>query len=296
MVLSSLASVSSGSLPPPPPPTDIVRTGLAVYFDAADPACYNSEVPTTTLNDLSGNGRNGTLARTGTSGNYPTVVDGLVNIQSDSTANANFVSTTYAPVIEVPGTEYTFEIWFRDNDGFRILFNTPGTDGTASTALVSNFPAGATQGALLHIVGPSNTNTVTDAIETGSLLMAERTSNVDPNPNDFPKLTQRGVAGAFSRNRWYHVVMTATIAAQIHLYINGQPYDFGVEGFPRADANLNLKASTDTPNSIRFGGGFQHRGQTCLLGPMRVYMDKALSADEVLNNYEFEKNRFPDNV
>jgi hypothetical protein len=269
-----------------------------MYFDAADPNCYDPAFPTT-LNDLSGNGRNGTLDRTlaTTDATYPTVVDGLVHIQSqhlaDNSFNAHFVSTSYAPIINVPNTEYTFEIWFKDIDGFKILFNTAGTTGTASTAHVSNFPPGAPQGALLHIVGPSWTNQVEGAINTGGLLMGERTSNAS---NNFPYLTQRSVAGVFLINRWHHVVMTATNAAQIHLYIDGVQYDFGEVGFPRADANLNLQASTATPNTIRFGGGFGPRGQTCLLGPMRVYMDKALTPEEVWNNFNLEKTRFPNST
>lgn len=280
MVLSSLASVSSGSHLAAAAVPDIVRAGLAVYFDAANPDCYDFAVNPTTLNDLSGNERNGTLNSTGgISSSKPAVtVDGLVSIQSIS-GNAHYVSTTYAPVIEVPSTEYTFEIWFRDNDSFKI-FHTSAT----TTTLISNFPAGASAGALLHISGQATSST--DPASTGGLLAAERTSSATDAP---PNLVQKGLAATtFEINKWYHIVMSAN-TTEIQIYINGVPIE---APFPRRQ-DVGFKASTVPANTMRFGGGFQNRGQTCLLGPMRVYMGKALNADEVKSNYDAEQMRFP---
>lgn len=258
MPIFSIASAGCSTVVPPTK-LSIVTDGLQVYYDASNVQCYNSALSTTTLYDLSGKdadaeARKGTLlAFNGTA--PPIVTDGVVVLSA--TADSQFVETNYSSVMTAPSTTYTYEIWFWD-DAY-------GVTNGGNTALVGNI-VGTSQAqfAIMHIS------------TTGGVLIAEKLSTESPAAN-------QATSDPIPLNRWNHLVKTADTTNQ-KLYING------VEAL-----NINRPfgaISLDPNNKFRFGGGFGTRAQTCKLGPMRIYMGKALSADEVVNNFNAEKARF----
>lgn len=234
-------------------PTIITGTELAVYFDVNNPLCYNASSPTTTLNDLSGYNQTGTL-NFWTGSTRPVVTDGVVVISSTDT-NIQYISTGYAPTIIAPSTHYTFEIWFWD-DSFGII------PSNATTALVGNYSGTPNSFAIMHMSS------------TGAILYGEKILSAGA--------MQASTSGLVTINTstWYHFVKTADNTNQ-NIYVNGTR----VAQFGRPSGDVSS-------STIRFGGGFGARGQTCKLGPMRVYMGKALTAEEVLNNFNAERARF----
>lgn len=224
----------------------VVSDGLAVFYDPASSACYPGSG--TTLTDLSGNNRNGTLQGTSTvSSNQQLVFNG---------PNVSYVSTAYTPNFD--GKLYTLECWFNDDSagGF-----------TENTALVSTYP-NSTQTVpvvYLHI------------FTSGQARFLERNSGGTARSIYTPSSVCNGT--------WTHLAAVAN-ATDIILYVNG----VSVGTQPRAGGTIT------SGRLLIIGGHHFDRYQTCRMGPVRVYLDKALSAAEVVQNYEAERYRESLNV
>lgn len=228
-------------------PTTIVSSNLALYYDATNTECYDASISTTILNDLSGNGRTGTLT------NGATVNQNGIVVVGTSPTVTQFVESNYAPSeFNTSGTQYTYELWFRDD-----AFGTVG--GGTNTILISNVRNPTVDNyAIMHIG------------TTGSVLISEKGSGGTPSSYTSPVL---------SLGVWHHLVKTADNDLQ-KMYINGV-----LQGsVARVVGSLNSSPA----NSIRLGGGWVPRGQTCELGAMRVYIGKALTEAEVQHHYNLE--------
>ena len=92
---------------------------------------------------------------------------------------------------------------------------------------------------------------------------------------------------AIVANRWYHVVLTlGTAAADNKLYIDGELImtASSTSGtFPTTNAANNLRIGQYTGTGAPFDGK---------IGQVRLYGNK-LTADEVMQNYRFTKNDYP---
>lgn len=221
---------------------NIVTANLALYYDPSDADTYAGSG--TTLTDLSGNGRHGTL-QGGAS---------VINKQIVLNGSPQYVSTTYQPNLD-NNRAYTWELWFRDDS--------PGTVGNlGNTALISNYgPNATTPYALLHVA------------DNGTLYTTEQ--NTVSAYNAAVASTPNICNGV-----WNHIVKTADATTQ-RIYVNGA--EVGSSGRPGGVITSAM--------SIVIGGNHLNRYQTCKIGPVRMYYDKALSAQEVLQNYSMEYNR-----
>jgi len=217
-----------------------VTKNLALYFDSSIAASYPGG---TTLFDLSGNGRDGTLE------GGAVVTDGVVVLNG----SPQYISTTYMPNLD-NRREYTFELWFWDIS--------PGITSSDNTALISNHAGGNTT-PYVHLGINSN----------GTVRMVERnTSNQQVNTSNQTSICT---------GEWTHVVMSVSTTHQT-LYING--VQNLTSGRPGGVITTNM--------SLVISGHHHPRYQTCRLGPVRIYYDKALTSEEVTQNYN-AKN--PDN-
>lgn len=220
----------------------ITNTGLALSYDPANVNSYSGSG--TTLTDLSGNNRNGTLSG-GASVN--------ANKQIVLNDSPQFVSTAFQVNLD-NSTLYTFELWFWD-DAVGVPDN---------TALISNY------------TGNANTvpNTQFHVFNDGTVRILER--------NTSSQVGSAATSTSVCTGTWTHLAAVAT-STQLILYVNGVSVATGT----RPGGII-----TPSPNrAISIGGNHFDRYQTCRLGPIRVYIGKALTAAEVVGNYEAERYR-----
>lgn len=104
----------------------------------------------------------------------------------------------------------------------------------------------------------------------------------------------RTYSNLFSANTWYHIALTYTgggaTTSTKTMYINGVKHTWGTNTGTQYGSNLNIPANA----SVNIG---RDGGRTTAYFPGRiamfqVYNNKALSASEVLQNYNATKGRF----
>lgn len=183
-------------------------------------------------------------------------LEGSATVNSDKQIVLNgasqYVSTTFQPNLNNLRL-YTYELWFWDNS--------PGVTPSDATALISNYGAtNTTPNAVLHINN------------TGTVVFTERNSSSVSTAVTTPS--------SVCNSTWTHIVGVAT-ATNLELYING--VSVGTTTRPGGVITSAM--------NIVIGGHHLLRYQTCRLGPVRIYLDKALSATEVVQNYEAERYR-----
>jgi len=147
----------------------------------------------------------------------------------------------------------TWEAWFWDNS--------PGGWGNFSTAIISNYQSGTPPFTVLHI----NPDGTTFFQQNNSL---NTTVSVSSNKNVCDSI-------------WHHLVGVVD-STTMYYYI---------------DANLigsvgKVTGTTTSGQNLIFAGGHYSRYQSCRLSIIRLYDNKALSASEVLQNYNATKTRF----
>lgn len=166
----------------------------------------------------------------------------------------DWITTSFSPNLD-NNRIYTFELWFWDD--------ATGVNGGQNTALISNYSGSSsvTANATLNI----NNN--------GTISIGETNTSAS-------SLTATS-AQSVCDGIWHHIVKVATSTQQL-LYIDGI-----------------LVASTTRPGgiitsgrNIVIGGGQLDVAQSCRIGPVRIYLDKALSLDEILYNKSLEYGRF----
>lgn len=188
------------------------------------------------------------------------ILQGGASVNSDKqivlAGASQYISTTYAPNLD-NNRLYTLELWFWDNTAGGF---------TTRTALISNFGVNTTTPhAGIHINA------------TGTVAAGERNSSSVIGEATYATSVCNGV--------WTHIVSVAT-ATQLILYVNGVNV---------ATATRPGGVITSTMNIV-IGGNYSGRFQTCRMGPVRMYLNNALSAANVLQNYEAERYRESLNV
>jgi hypothetical protein len=168
----------------------------------------------------------------------------------------DYFSTSFNPNLN-NNRLYTYEVWFRDDVA-------DGPNFSTNTALISNYgPSGTTPLSILHIS------------ETGKAYIAERNSS--------------GIStGDVSTNssivtgEWVHIIGVAT-STTLFIYVNGVQQT--------STASRPGGTITSGQNFV-LGGNHLNRYQTCDIPIFKVYLDKAFTASEVLQNYNATKTRF----
>ena len=191
-------------------------------------------------------------------GNNGTLVNGVVYNSSNQGIMVfdgvdDWVSTTFAPNLDNLRL-YTYELWFRDAT----------SETTLNTALISNYgPISTTPYSLLHI-NPD-----------GTLRFGERNT-----------LNQAGTVGSplssLVDGVWKHIVGVAT-STQLILYVNGSTMG--------TTAARPGGVITSGQNFV-LGSNSLGRFRSCDISMFRIYLDKALSATEVLQNFNAMRGRY----
>ena len=152
-------------------------------------------------------------------------------------------------------TPFTWEAWFWDDATGLVGANAP------HTAIVSNY-----RNDPLGTVSPFVMLHVTSA---GLVCYGERGSGTQSN------LSVANVADS----RWHHVVLVGS-SNQLQLYVDGN-----------ADSAIARPGGTTSPptNHVIIGGFHKQVYQTCRIGRVRSYKNRALSLAEVRQNYNAER-------
>ena len=233
----------------------IVLDKLAFYMDALSPKCYSGSG--TTVNDISGNGYNGTLNGLGSQVSYN------ASVGSFDFTGANGASIAYPesniskdPSLILTGVsgEITHEAWC--------------------------FPTSITS--LRRIMS-------TDRSDYNCLMWSTNNKlewsvdNAQFNSNN----------NSFSANKWWHIVATASRAAgttnNILIYRNG-------ELIKTNSRNLRNPMGDGTARPFAIGSNVEGTvsNNNCFIGKIaiiRIY-GKALSAVEIKQNYNASRGRF----
>lgn len=152
-------------------------------------------------------------------------------------------------------TPFTWEAWFWDDATGLIGANAP------HTAIVSNYTQDP--------VGSSSPFVMMHVTSAGLVCYGER-STLGTQSN----LSVNNIVDS----RWHHVVLVGS-ATQLQLYVDGN-----------ADSAILRPGGITSPaaNPIIIGGFHKQVYQTCRIGRVRSYKNRALSAAEVRQNYNAE--------
>jgi hypothetical protein len=103
-----------------------------------------------------------------------------------------------------------------------------------------------------------------------------------------------GISGTttINANEWYHVAITWVYGSESRVYVNGrldktdsESYGAGYTGSGRGPRYIG-RTTTGAPNA---GNERYFKGE---IGMVKVYEDKALTADEVVTNFEASRDRY----
>lgn len=230
----------------------IVRNGLILHLDAANPKSYIGTG--TTVNDLSGNGYNGTL------------INGLG------------VSTTNAGVFTFDGVND----WINCGTPAKI-----GSTLTGLTVAVWIKPTVAGVNCIAENGDSYATNTFYMFQENATELTFNIYGQTVAATNDY---SVRYCASTYQINNWYYFVGTWTSGGGFpNVYLNGVLSNGRTGGnnvvTPRnGNTPLGIGAR---PNTVGGAGNF-FAGN---MGMVQMY-DRALTATEILQNYNATKGRF----
>jgi hypothetical protein len=230
----------------------IVTDGLVLCLNASDRNSYVSG--STTWNDVSGRGNNGTLTNGPT---FNSLNGGSIVFDGTN----DYVTTTNFYLSSSPAS---ILVWFK-----------AGTQTSDSSSILrpivqqglfdGNFPANA-QGIEINMIR-------TGSVDVGKLRFAWGGDN----NTDYQYLTTE----RYDNNQW-------TFACIIN---NGATFDIYVNGTKLTTKTTNTLVSTSTPVNL---GGDSNVAVRKLIGNIAITQiyNRALTAQEVLQNYNATKSRF----
>jgi hypothetical protein len=242
---------------------NIVKDGLVLYLDAANPKSYISG--STTWYDLSIGGNNGTLS-SGFTYNYSNggslVFDGISNyVNCGNPANLQtFSQITLNTWVKFSGLDYV------NNTGSLVTFIVKGRPD-------NNPINGATSGFWFSYENRLNRNSF------NYTCFGNTTGGYAGGGNNFGSKTYTFINGI-----WYNITATVNSSSQGTLFINGVQ-----QGTSVTFSNLNL---SNTTNNLQVGmylsNNFFFNGNN---SQTQIY-NRALSSSEVLQNYNATKSKF----
>jgi hypothetical protein len=226
----------------------IVTDGLVLYLDAANTKSYVSG--STTWNDISRGGNNGTLTNgpTFSSLNGGSIIfDGI----------DDYISTTIPTVRRLTGTRSSIGIWFKV------------VNSTVRGAFIADWnSAGSLETCRFEITGYRMTSTkIGGTINSagGEALPIQSTTSI-------------------LNNTWYNAVLQYD-GTNTTLYLNGNLESTLVT------AERGSEPNSSNSVSISRGGAFNGVYLNGTIGQTSIY-NRALTAQEVLQNYNATKTRF----
>jgi len=221
----------------------IVTSNLILHYDPSNISSYSGTG--TTINDLSGGGRHGTMSNVTFTSPYLTF-----------NGTSSQISVPDSLVLEPQGIDYTIEIWVNQS-----------VIAGATRTLIAKTDGGnsADWGYGLRTISNGNTY-----MEMGN----GSTSVTSP-------------SSTLSINTWYQVVGVWTNLASnsIALYINGSLIGSNSHSY------ASIKNTTSPLYIGSFNGGQFSQWLNGSVGIVRMY-NKALTAAEVLNNFNVDKSKY----
>ncbi len=228
-----------------PIPT-FVSSGLVLHYDPSNPASYPGSG--TTITDLSGNGRNGTMTNISFTSPYFTY-----------NGSSSQISVADNALLEPGSGDWTMEVWVNQsvagNDVVLGKFNAGGLASNVSYSI-------RTTSSTYYAQFGSGTG-------TGSTLYQNSSNHVG------------------TLNTWYQIVYVFTNIATntLETFVNGS--SIGSVGHSLA----SLLNTTTNLYIGSYNGGEYNQWFDGKIGITRLY-NKALTASEVLNNYNVDKSKY----
>lgn len=165
---------------------------------------------------------------------------------------SNYIATTFKPNLD-NNRQHTFELWF---------YASAPTPAMDNTALISNFGSNwilpfcglhIRDNGVIHSIERNNANVRVDYV--GNKNIAD--------------------------GKWHHVLKVSTASSNI-TYLDGA----------QIDTRSRPGGVITSGQNIVIGGNTLNRYQNCRIGPVRIYLDRALSNNDVLKNYYSELPRY----
>lgn len=230
------------SITPTTPIPNVVLNNLVLYFDSFNTSSYNGSG--TTIYDISGNNRNGTITGSPTwSGNYFTFTNDYI-----TTPDLN-------SIIPASNESHSVELWvYPTNNGVLVQYNNTTNPNSGYHFSAIELVGGNLEIALWSLSG----------------------------------ITSTGNIGAVSFNQWHQIVLT----------YDGSVCKGYLDGIYKGSVNVSFYSPQEIAGT--FYMNFGYRDTTSQgdgtdfdgrFGIMRVY-NKALTASEVLVNYNSDKSKF----
>jgi hypothetical protein len=231
---------------------NIVRDGLVLDLDAAKKDSYPGSGAT--WRDISGNGLNGTLIASG-----PNAVSASYSFANGG--NIIFSGNSSSVILTRPvQDDFALCCWFRTNQiasasGFPQWYGGMGLVDCEVANVVDDF--GTSIGAGKVLFGTGRNTPSTDLTITSSLT--------------------------YNDNAWHHMIATRIRSTgNITLYIDAQQVATGTGGVQSLTSPTNMRIGAIQVNNNFFSGSIAN---------VQVY-NRALSAAEVLQNYNAQKSRY----
>lgn len=243
-----------------------VTDGLVVLLDAGNLKSYSGSG--TTWRDLSGNSNNMTLT------NGPTFSNGAILFDAtDDTATFNF-DLTYLPAL----SNFSMEMWMKI-DTYPTALAVANQYGNKQKAGVL-FGATYYSGVALYWYGNS-TGTTLDVFAYIRGQDAYRNTSLK----------------TISLNAWTHLVLVNNYSAsKLRLYVNGLLFSEVAGPTQEYDPSLAPTAGnigiSKAGFSVDGGGTLNYSNLDCDIAVAKIYKNKALSADDVLQNFNAVRGRF----
>ena len=197
-------------------PGNIIKDGLVLWLDAANPRSYPPPYNDTTWADLSGNNNITTLLNYGSKTIYNSLNGGTILFDGTNT----FGRISYNANFNLSNTSYTLEGWFKSNSF------------SSSQIVISKDTFGANFDWCLNI----QTSTILRILSNGATTSVTAT------------------VPAMSINTWYHFVITS-ISNTIRIYLNGTLRNTGTMSTTNANLSfLSVGCSGwNSPNTTMNG-------------------------------------------
>lgn len=192
-------------------------------------------------------------------GNHGTLVNG-VGYNSGALGSLSFdgvndyVSTTFLPNLN-NNRLYTYEVWFKDS--------ATGVLNGSNTNLITNYGfTGTAPFSAVHVNA------------AGNILFNER--------NTSGTITNLTSISSVVDDTWKHIVGVAH-SSKLSIFINGE-LDNEYSSRPGGTITSN--------QNYLIGSGHLSRYQSCNISIVKMYLDKALSQEEIQQNFNATRGRF----
>ena len=241
---------------------NVVTDNMVVYLDAGNNSSYSGSG--TSWNDISGNGNNFTLVNGPTyssSDGGAIVLDGT-NDYAISDINASFFAFGTA-------NDYSYGVWAKIDSA----------ENTESLLSCGTLTGGVTPNSFQMDFEGTNTRL------RHLFRITSGTQNVQTVPN------AGGIVG--TTNWFYAVGVNDRSENEFKIYINGSLVDTEPDSLYRTTDVHNFSSASNTDGTFKVGVNRQLIAFVDgRIGQVHVYKGKALTASEVLQNYDASKSRY----